>query len=247
MSTSGQFLKFDDIRKEVAALRGLGRDIDAWDAQGIAWIEGALTRGYNMFLSGSSYDWSFLKPLTDLTIVEGTEDLVLPQEFAFLDGDIYFTGDFFGCPLVVENDARVLRRRNSATTTTGRPQYACITANKPGVAQGQRQILSFWPTADQDYDIALRYSILADALSTSNPYPYGGQAHSNTILEACLAASEQMDGQLGIHTTLYAMSLAGSKDYDRKVKSQTIGQENRRRRPSRYGNVVTQNSGFYLE
>lgn len=238
-------MMYSDIRKEVGHLRGYGLDIDEWTAEQKELVELILKRGTNKFYTGASYDWNFLKPLVTLTILDDSESLLLPVNFAYLIGEIYFDGSNAGCPLAVENEAVVFRRRNSAVTSTGIPQFACITPEAPGSTHGPRQLLSFWPTADQDYEITFRYSVLPEALSTAQPYPYGGQAHSNTILEACLAASEQMDGNLGIHTILYSQALSGSIEHDRRTKAQALGTENRLRRPYRYSNIITPQSGFY--
>lgn len=239
-------MTFDDIRKEVGHLRGFRRVSENWSAEQIEEIAAVIKKGLNKFYTGASYEWSFLAPLTTLTILDGTSELLLPTEFGFLMGDIYFDGSEGGCPLIVENEPKVLRRRQQDENATGRPLYAFTYSIRPGETHGQRQKLAYWPTADDDYTITLRYSVLPDALSPTNKYPWGGQAHSDTILEACLAASEQMDGELGIHTQLYMVALEASKDFDRNVKAQTISKEASMRRPVRWSNIVTENSGFYL-
>lgn len=236
---------YNEIREEVGLLRGYGTDITAWSTEQAKHVEIALRRGTEKFYKGAGHDWNFLKPLETLTLPDGSQELLLPKSFAYLIGQIYFDGSNAGCPLKVENDAVVLRRRNSAVTATGIPQYACITPTETGQTHGQRQLLSYWPTADQDYTITLRYSLLPEALSTSNPHPYGAEYHSNAILEACLSASEQLDGNLGIHTILYQQALAGAMELDRKTKAQSLGHEKRLQRPYRYSNIVEPQAGFY--
>lgn len=223
MSDSALSLTFDDIRQRLGLKRGFGPTVADWDAASAEFVEMFVKNGCDKFYNQASYEWSFLKPLANLVIATATTELVLPSEFAFLDGDIYFDSGLWGGPLVVENEAKVLLRRQIDNTTTGRPMYGCITPNRPAETHGQQQILAFWPISDQAYTIHLRYSVLPDALSTKNIHPYGGRAHSQTIMNACLAAMEEFDGQLGVHTMLFKEGLASSIDHDRKVKAQTIG------------------------
>jgi len=213
-------MTFDKIRQRIAEKRGYRTVIENWTDDQRDEIERRLEEGISDFYS---HDWSFKKPVKSLTIVDGTNELVLPSEFGFLIGNIYFEDTAGGEPMQVQNVGRILHLRSHDSDSSGRPQIAAIDERSPGATHEQRKYLMFWPTADDDYTITLQFDIRGEALSPTNPFPYGGDFHYKTILQACLAASEQFDGELGIHTHLYAAALEMSKEYDRKVKAQTLG------------------------
>lgn len=222
MSEPTLSLSYDDIRQRVGLERGFGPTIANWSTEQADLVEHFLKDGANNFYVGASYEWSFLKPITTITIPEGEDDFPLPSDFGFLMGKIYFaSGQNWGEPLKVENVAKVLMR---ADESTGRPIYAAIAPIKPGAGTGHRQRMVVWPIPDDSYVVKLQYSVLPDALSTSNPYPYGGAAHARTILEACLMASENFDRKIDIHSQLYTQALAASISYDRRVKAQTLSE-----------------------
>ena len=217
-------LTFDKIRQRIGLKRGYGSTIADWDDDQKELVEQFVADGLDMFYNQSSYEWSFMAPIVTLKIPDGTTEIALPASFGFLAGDIYFESSVAAAvPLEVRNAGEVLLARQRDSSTTGRPQCAAIDERAPSELHGQRKYLIFWPEADDDYTVTLRYTVLSDALSSSNPFPWGGAAHTQTILQACLAKSEQFDGTIGIQTQLYMLSLAASKDYDRRVKAQTLG------------------------
>jgi hypothetical protein len=219
-----QIMTFDKIRKRLGLKRGYGSVIENWNDQEKELIENFIADGLEMFYNQSSYEWSFMTPVEDLTIVEGTTELALPLSFGFLAGDIYFASSSgASMPMELMNPPKVMMQRQLDSTRTGRPQVCAIDERAPSQTHGQRKYLIFWPEADDDYDIQLRFSVLPEMLSTNNQYPWGAAAHGQTILQACMAKSEQFDEVMGLQTNLYMISLEASKNYDRRVKAQTIG------------------------
>jgi hypothetical protein len=84
--------------------------------------------------------------------------------------------------------------------------------------------LDVFPTPDQAYQIKVTYSILPDALSATTPIPYGGAAHAETILEACLSvAEERLDNDPGVHAQAFAARLAASIAQDKRHRPQSLG------------------------
>lgn len=216
-------LTFDEIRQRIGVKRGYGSVIADWSTEAAELVEMFVKDGPAMFYNQASYEWSFMTPVASLVIPDGTTEIALPASFGFPSGEIFFTDSSSVQPLEIQNAGKVLVRRQADDTSTGRPQFCAIDEREPGMTHGQRKFLIYWPESDDDYTISLRYSVLPDALSAKNPYPWGGPAHAQTILQACLAKSEQFDGEIGIHTQLYQAALEASKDYDRRVKAQTMG------------------------
>ncbi len=90
--------------------------------------------------------------------------------------------------------------------------------------ESQRYRLEVWPEADADYTLSVPMAVLLDALSGSRPYAYGGQPHSETILESCLSIAEQRgNDQMGVHTQKYQERLAASIAYDQRLKPSDLG------------------------
>jgi hypothetical protein len=227
MAQSNLSLTFHDIRRIVGERRGYGVTVSEWEdnAECVSVVDYCLERGARMFYTQSAHDWSFFKPISLLEIPSGVSEIPLPGHFGYLMGRLYFTSDSDVChTLKVENVGKVLRRRQENDETTGPPERAAIDERRPG-ADGQRKYLVFWPITDQAYTVKGQWSILADKLSTADPHPWGGAAHAETILQACLAASEQRDNEIGVQTALYKEALAASIEYDKKVKPQTLSDD----------------------
>jgi len=78
---------------------------------------------------------------------------------------------------------------------------------------------------NDDFTLKYRYYILPDALVlTTYEYPYGSAAHSETILESCLAIAEsrEKDGGDGSHQARFGGLLQSSIDHDRSLGSPIV-------------------------
>ena len=217
---------YDQLRERIAYERGYPRDLTKLSADQADIVERVLKDGCAKVYVQARFQWSFLKPLATLVLEDGKSSLALPGDFGNLLGKLYFTdGDIWGKALEVKDDSAVLEQRMLTTSSTGRPELAAIVpTSAPGSTHGQGQELIFWPEADADYTVQCRYTVVPDAIGAGNKYHYGGAAHSRTFVEACLAASEEFDSNPGYHCVRgYPEALEASKEYDRKVKPQTIG------------------------
>ena len=90
------------------------------------------------------------------------------------------------------NDLMALR---SGSDTASIPRYA---ATRPKTSDfdnstGQRYEVLFYPLADGVYTLGYTYAVLAEnTLSSTNPYPLGGQPHAQTILDCCISAARYL-------------------------------------------------------
>jgi len=75
-----------------------------------------------------------------------------------------------------------------------------------------------YPKPDANYTVSYKYHALPGKIDASYPYPKGGAAHAETILEACLAIAEaRMDNNAGIHAAAFQNRMNASIAFDKKM------------------------------
>src|SRR2546422_105320 len=120
-------LTYDDIRQRVGQLRGYGLDINQYPTDAMQMVEICLKNGSSKFYTGAAYEWSFLKPIADMVIPSGSIEILLPSDFGYLVGKIYFDPyASWRMPMEVEGEGKVLLQRQLGPVTTGRPLVAAI-------------------------------------------------------------------------------------------------------------------------
>jgi hypothetical protein len=161
------------------------------------------------------------------TITIDSEDLfTLPWDYGGMSGEGRFTYDVSENKLSsidVTSDARIRLFRQSSVAT-GTPYLAAIIPLTTAGTQGQRWGVIFHPPPNDVITLHYRYYVLADALvDTSLEYPYGSVAHSETILESCLAIAEtrENDSASTEHQARFAVLLQSSIDHDKQL-GQTV-------------------------
>lgn len=241
---------WDELRKRVAFDRGFSTDPDNWDDEQKSILEMVLRSGARLFykprpIDGPPHEWSWLKPAFQLVLPADEQDVPLPADFGFLVGDLHFVDPTvsYAMPLQQKNVGKIQMLRQQMPVTSSRPEFCAIVGNSgPTVLKGQRFTLMLYPTPNQEFTVQGRYSVLPEALDPSHPYPYGGAAHAETLIQACLAASEQLNGTPGPHSAHFAECLASSIEYDRRVGAQSIDNEDGpRARYGRYGRDLRYN------
>jgi hypothetical protein len=231
-------LAITDLESEIGLFLGWGRGTNggdpAWSSSQQATITSIRKSGERQFYfpppidaSGSSYDWSFLKPVATLTIAQSNVLLPLPDDFGGMEGQITLTATttIVWYPIEFVGVGRVYKQAAEYPTTTGRPILCCQEPIKGTTANaGQRFRLRFWPIPDQAYTIQFAYYVNPDASTGDRPYVYGGAQHAETILASCLAvAEERLDDQIGPRNEAWMRRLAASIAKDRQSKPQKLG------------------------
>lgn len=217
-------LSFDALRTSVADFLGYGRTSTNWSSGATARINEAMDDGLRQFYhppvvppARRSYMWSFLRPVGKLITVATEHRYDMPIEYAGMDGDFIYdsTTLYRKIQIVGEGQIRELR---SGTQTSGVPQYAAIFP-KPNDGEGtQRFEVTFWPTPDAAYTLTYRYVASPNAVSSEKPFPLGGEAHSDTIKQSCLAAAEFLrDDERGIHYQRFMEMLSASISRDAQL------------------------------
>jgi len=220
MAESTLSVTFADIRSAVGDYLGIGMDSASWSATDTTRVAGIIKSGLARFYFNPFYsDWSFLKPVTSLTTVAEQEDYALPEDFGHLLSQLTRTtpGVQNSISTVDETVYRQIKSENPALS--GNPRMACVVPIKMATSQsptGQRFTLKLWPAPPSVFALQYRYAVLPD-VPTASLYPYGGAAHGETILQACLAVAEQRtnDSSSNNHQELFDRLLAGSIERDR--------------------------------
>ena len=232
-------LKLADIQAKIGVFAGWGRGAafgeSTWSDFQQATIDDCTQSGLRRFYypepiegMASSYEWSFLRPVTSLAFAQGTSTVPLPEDFGGMDGQLTIvTTTSTAAPWKIEwrNEGFIRERYALTPEMSGPPMFAAeqpIRGTQP--TAGQRFQLYLFPLADQDYTLQAAYSINPNYLTGDAPYAYGGPQHTETILESCLAVfEERQDDSAGVHRDAFRRRLMASISMDRKNKPQCLG------------------------
>lgn len=220
------------LRRMIGRTMKISPHPSVWSHAQAKQVQTALEIGLRKFyapivLPGEKYshEWSFLKPLAQISTVSGVHTYPLPDDFAMISGPLTFapaTTSLY--PPVEVMGEEYVRYRRQHTEASARPAMACV---QPVLADDgtTRYELSLWPTPDTSYTMFYRYQINPHQLSDDVSLPIGGQVHAQTALEACLSAAEEMNGiGQGLHSARFLDCLRASVSHDRKVSSpETMG------------------------
>lgn len=237
MATSSLSENLRSLRTKIAVERGYSRHWDTTTNGGTttygldddqkAEVEEILTSGLrNFYWPESGHIWSFMRPVGSVTTIADTWQYTMPGDFGGIEGDItYSTSSTAYCSIKVvsEPDIRDFRQHNP--TMSGQPRYAAVRMLASDGTTGQKFQLVFYPTPDDAYTLEFTQVVNPNIITEANPFPYGGPAHSETIIESCLAVAEsRKDGNLGVHSALFEKHLAKSMELDAKlVRPQSLG------------------------
>lgn len=222
-------LSLTDLRKEVGWFWLGERTSSNWSSDETTQIDEIINSGLRQFYhpvpgpnAAKGHKWSFLEPTTTLATVADTENYTLSANFGGMIGPLTYANTdnrWFPIEITGENRIRILRQRDYSETTTD-PKLAAIRPISSDGGNGQRFQLMLWPTPDKAYTLSYRYHALPNKLTAAKPYPLGGEAHAETILESCLAVAEsRMDNVAGIHSAAFQQRLAASIAYDQEMNT----------------------------
>jgi hypothetical protein len=240
MAESTLSLTLDQLQAEVGQFLGWGHGglagftDSAWPQIQAQIVANVVASGLRQFyfppaLDGenSPYEWSFLKPTATVTMTVNQATVALPDNFGGFEGYITVQSqqNQVTWPVPLRSEAFVREKYAQLPTETGRPMFASLQP-LPGTSQsaGQRWQMYVWPLPDQAYNLQFEYYLLNDALTELLPFSYGGMAHSETILESCLAIAERrLDDASNIHQTAFMDRLRASVGLDRRFKAENLG------------------------
>lgn len=228
MAESSLSLTFSDLYSEVSDLLGTGLEPAGDD---LIRAKKRVNDGYRMFLMGSMPGqppriWSFLRKTATLAMTANTYNLALPDNFAVMLSDPrYDQGQGIAGSLLGRDAASVMSMREGSNGVCGLPQFYAIRSKAAASASvSSRFEMIFFPTPTTAWNMIMEYQFVPSKLVNDTDVPLGAQIHSNTILEACLAAAEQKgDDTQGIHTKNFLLAMAQSIAIDEQTAAKTLG------------------------
>jgi len=215
------------LLRYIGRFLGISRDSGDWSSTQDDDVNDVISSGlrgfYNpMVLPGerTGHVWSFLSPVLEIPIVANVSDYDLPDDFSYFIGNqlTFASTDTEWCPVRLTGIGRLLERRQSeAYTGDLGPMWAAVNVlPNTGAAIGHRSSLMLSPAPSTIGTLNGQYYSNPYNISASAIYPMGGQPHSETLLESCLASAELlMNDTAGLHTAKFMECLKSSIALDR--------------------------------
>jgi hypothetical protein len=194
-------------------------------------LNSACRRVYKARVGGRTYDWSWLRPTSLVTLASGESTIPLPADFGGLEGNLTVVSptNAFVYPVRM-GSAEAVDSLLASGLGSGRPGVAAVRWLKGTTHNtGQRAELVISPAADAEYTLKLTYYVLPDALTDAFPYALGGPNMAEVYLEGILAVAEQrLDNKKKgdrdeVHQTEFEEQLAAAIDQDRRFKPAVYG------------------------
>lgn len=165
-------------------------------------------RGLRQFLypidtrTGDYWEWSFLRPLHTMTLLDGKWRYQLPEDFSSIITDpTYSEDDSF--KQIARTTPDNIMNLMAAGAVDYAPYYYTVVTSDYDPEIGEFDEIWFYPKPDSSYNIQFFYKSDPTKSSDSTDFLPGGVKSTEAILENCLAVAEaQEDEVLGIHTQL---------------------------------------------
>lgn len=184
---------------------------------------------------------------TSLTVASATvyelgrPEYDLPSSFEAIanDSDLHYQpgqSDFY--PPVRQKHDATIRRMQQDNPYYDRPCWYSVRTVAFDPTIGSRKRLAFYPTPDAAYVMKVPMVLRPTMIDETNLYPVGGEALSQVILEACLAAAERnYDEQGNQHTRRFQELLPLAIDADLEKSSPTRLGPDRPQGEGHYGGI----------
>lgn len=170
------------------------------------------------------HEWSFLRPVGQVTTADGVSTILLPDGFGRLIGNLEFAPELY-IPAAISVSEGLVRERLATRPQDGPPKFVCARRIDSYDGNGQQCQLLMWPTPDAAYVLTFQQESDSGKLSeTLRPFPLGGSRFSELILESCLSMAEQRaNDEEGLHTRKFQALLASAVMQDRKFSAVFYG------------------------
>jgi len=157
----------------------------------------AVQTGYRQFLYPpaaegiqAGYEWTFMRPVANITTSADDADQDMPEDFGRLIGDGFtFAANAQVPPVLADVGEGKIRNLRLQMSETGRPRVAGFRRKTIDGVAGQLWEVMWYPTPDDAYEVTYRYEALVDALTSAAPQPLGGIKYAETLRASCIAAA----------------------------------------------------------
>lgn len=220
---------YTDFETDLAVHLGYTADPDNWTTVERAELKREINKAYRYILYPSKipgmsmpHTWSWMRRQTTIATVASQETYTLPSDFGAMNGEKMQYASETGWLEVQRTSIQDIRRRKMWTEYEEKPFLFAVTWAAPVGGLVQRQELTLYPTPDDAYTLHYEFSVLADALSETRPYPLGGPRISQLMVEACKAVGEETkNGQRGDQWNVFRESLADAIALDAHTLTET--------------------------
>lgn len=140
-----------------------------------------------------AHDWSFLRPLAEVTTTIGESEIPLDAKFDAVanDSDLtFYPDDERWYPPVKWRPDATIRQLEANNSETATPVFYSVRTVTFDPTVGSRKVLVLYPTPDKVYTLKVPMILRPVLLGSSDIYPIGGEVLSQVMIEACLAAAE---------------------------------------------------------
>ncbi len=237
MAESTLTLTLSDLKIAIGQYLGVSRTVASWTSETAADVGRILSTAQKAFYEPyyrpvpqaplKVHVWSFLRARAAVTLGSGTQTYALPDDFAgFLDDRLSFsTTKTWSLKLTSMDDVLEHIQDFGTSMPSGitQPLLAAVESTSSTLGTtGQRWQIVLWPTPASTLTVTGQYRLNPAALATDAHYPLGGEAHSQTLLESCLAAAEefQNDATSTVHRDRFQELLNASILLDQRLHAQ---------------------------
>lgn len=217
----------------------LAATLTFWDADQLADVKRAVNGGYRQFLypptieeDKKPYEWTFLTPAAQVVLASGVQTSDLPTDY----GGVLFGAVLRGTGLLetfqhqrleVISQERFEALTGNVDITSG-PTVKYVAALRP-VQTGTTEALyklAAYPTPSDGAIITFRYMREPLMLDATQTIPWGGDRHSETIMQSCLAVAELFqDDEHGVHWERFLHRLRFSIAIDERERQASDSQD----------------------
>lgn len=201
-------LAFSDLYTRVSNFLGLTDTGTAPTGTDLTTCKDICQRGLRQFLypidarTGDYWEWSFLRPIYTMTLLDGKWRYQLPEDFSSIIADpVYADDEGFG--QIARTTPENIQNLRAAGVVNYAPYYYAIVTSDYDPEIGEFSEIWFYPECDSTYRVQFPYKSDPTKASNAADFLPGGVKATEAILENCLAVAEsQEDDVLGIHTQL---------------------------------------------
>lgn len=223
---------FFELQRQVGRFMGFGPNSLTWTREQTQIVEQIIDEGVRQYYypppidaARQSHEWSFLRPTSEMTTVTDQQVYALPSDFERFCGVLTFADESNPYPSVqVTTEQRIRQLQAASSSSTAAPQWAAVRPTASTGVLEQRQEVLFWPVPDAAYLLAFQYHAIQRKLSSTSPFPLGGQIHGQGLLASCLAAAEgARDGKAAYFNAKFMQRLAAGISADVRRGPEVLG------------------------
>lgn len=201
-------LSYSDIYTRISNFLGLTDIGTAPTGTDLTTCKDICMRGLRTFLypidsrTGDYWEWSFLRPLHTMNLLDSKWQYQLPEDFSSIITDPTYEKDEGFKQIARTTPDNIMNLRASGVVDYAPYYYAIITTDyDPEI--GEFEEIWFYPEPDSTYRIQFYYKSDPTKVTNAADFLPGGVKSIEAILENCLAVAEsQEDDTLGIHIKL---------------------------------------------